>query len=141
MIVYKLQIAPWLVMGLCFHFFLLRAVILSGLNGPSVCCHSLCEFSCVSHLQFLEDTISFESSTTSHSYSLILPILHRSLSFGGGKIHKDIPICLGVQKFLRLLTFSSYGSIVNYHLLQEKVSLIMMCRTKHRSHMIKHEGL
>lgn len=69
--------------GLCVDFLFLVLIFFSGLNlyRSWVCCHSLCGFICASVHLCLEDTVSFETYTTSDYYIFfLLPLLHRFLS-------------------------------------------------------------
>ena len=85
----QLNTASWLGLGACVYFPLLvlglhlawtRMDPLHATTAPCACCHSLCEFMCVSVMLCLEDTVSLASSIFSGSMTTRPPLLHSSLS-------------------------------------------------------------
>lgn len=71
------------------------------------------------------DAISLESSTTpALTIFFLAPILHRSINLDVKALIKLYLFRLSVPRLLSVCTLSSVGLCINYHLLQEEVSLM-----------------
>ena len=106
---------------------LLSTRILSGLNlcRLCVCCHSLREFPCIAVLLGLDDVIFLVSTPISGSCICSTSSATQTLNLEESHLIKTSNLRLSTSKSLASCTYCLVvGLCVNYHLLQEEVSLV-----------------